>query len=334
MNNRNKVEKKIDDAKTFVKEVTPDGEKIKFKAKQAGDVIGEVVSDVKIHTKDKMKTIDDKMNSLDKELGKAIESYNASYTSMNDTGVQLYIERMRSLDILNNIEQLINSIANHPKTFDADFCEMKTQKQKFNDTCEFAKEQLIAAKKSAEGAGAGIAAGAVVACMAPSTAIWIATTFGTASTGVAISTLSGAAASNAALAWLGGGALAMGGDGVAGGGALLALAGPIGWGIAGATILTAIVLFASKKDKLNKRKNEEIISIKTNTKSIKETNAILSVLLDKTGSLRKKINELYLECIPTFGQSFNCLSENQQTQLEVLVNNAKALAALLEKNKY
>ena len=40
------------------------------------------------------------------------------------------------------------------------------------------------------------------------------------------------------MAWLGGGALAAGGGGVAAGNALLALAGPIGWGIAGADSYT------------------------------------------------------------------------------------------------
>ena len=81
----------------------------------------------------------------------------------------------------------------------------------------------------------GVTAGAAVVSVAPTVAMWVATTFGTASTGTAISALSGAAATNAALAWLGGGALAVGGGGMAAGNAFLALAGPVGWGIAGAS---------------------------------------------------------------------------------------------------
>ena len=78
----------------------------------------------------------------------------------------------------------------------------------------------------------------------------IATTFGVASTGTAISTLSGAAATNAALAWLGGGALAAGGGGMAAGNALLALAGPVGWAIAGVALLSSgILLWKGKSDK-------------------------------------------------------------------------------------
>jgi len=53
--------------------------------------------------------------------------------------------------------------------------------------------------------------------MAPTAAMWVATTFGTASTGTAISALSGAAAESAALAWLGGGTLAAGGGGMTAG---------------------------------------------------------------------------------------------------------------------
>ena len=78
----------------------------------------------------------------------------------------------------------------------------------------------------------------------------IATTFGVASTGTAISALSGAAATNAALAWLGGGALAAGGGGMAAGSAFLALAGPVGWAIAGVSVVASgLLFFKTKSDK-------------------------------------------------------------------------------------
>lgn len=80
-------------------------------------------------------------------------------------------------------------------------------------------------------AAAGVAVGAGVAAFAPTAALAIATTFGTASTGTAIATLSGAAAIIPPRQ-LGGGALAAGGGGMSAGSALLALAGPVGWGSA------------------------------------------------------------------------------------------------------
>ena len=141
--------------------------------------------------------------------------------------MQLFGERNRAVDTIGFVENLINSIANRPKSFDADFEEIETSRDTFLNSCDFSQRELQAAREAAGGAGAGLAAGASVAFMAPTAAMWVATTFGTASTGTAISTLSGAAASNAALAWLGGGALSAGGGGVAAGNALLAMAGPM-----------------------------------------------------------------------------------------------------------
>ena len=169
---------------------------------------------------------------------------------MNDRGVQLFIERTRSVDMIGLVEVLVNSIANRPKSFDSEFDEIRTNRAVFLNACDFGERQLQAAREAAGGAGAGIAAGASVAFMAPTAAMWIATTFGTASTGTAISALTGAAAESAALAWLGGGALTAGGGGIAAGNALLAMAGPVGWTIAGATLLSSILIFSKKKDLL------------------------------------------------------------------------------------
>ena len=154
---------------------------------------------------------------LDDALRIAIDQYNDAYTMMNDTGSTLYRERTRAVDMIVHIEELVNSIANRPKGFDVEIAEIQTHRESFVGTCEFAKAELEAAKKSALGAGAGVATGAAIVSVAPTVAMWVATTFGTASTGTAISALSGAAATNAALAWLGGGALAAGGGGMAAG---------------------------------------------------------------------------------------------------------------------
>ena len=103
--------------------------------------------------------------------------------------------------------------------------------------------------------------GVAVVTMGPTAAMGIATTFGAASTGTAISTLSGAAATNAALAWLGGGALAAGGGGMAAGNAFLALAGPVGWAIAGVSLLGAgFFLWKSTRDK---KRLEDIHSLQS-----------------------------------------------------------------------
>jgi len=308
-----------------------DMEALKEKSAEVSKYMGDKAVEVKdaaLKTKDDLEA---KITELDTMLAESITEYNNAFTLMNDKGVQLYVERCRATDSIENIENLINSIANHPKNFDKDFEEINTERAKFLDTCEYADQELKAARTAAAGAGAGLAAGASVAFMAPTAAMWVATTFGTASTGAAISTLSGAAASNAALAWLGGGALAAGGHGIAGGSALLALAGPIGWGIAGATLLTSILLFAKSRTKLNKQKNEEIEEVKKNTERVKEMDAKIGALLSDTNSIRTGLNRMYTDCLKTYGGDYNLFSGEQKIQLGNLVNNTKVLSAMFGK---
>lgn len=259
----------------------------------------------------------------------AIAEYNSAFAMMSDKGLSLLRQRERSADLIGFIELLVNSIANAPKSFESSFDEISVFKARFLDAEELARKDLKAAQQSAVGAGAGFAAGAAVASVAPTAAIWVATTFGTASTGTAISTLSGAAASNAALAWLGGGALAAGGGGTAAGGAILALAGPIGWTVAGATLLASIALFAKKKFDNLAAKQEALAAVKQNCASVKSANARIDDLLQKTTTLRAELANCYGEALPHFGADFRSLSDSQQKRLGVLVNNTKSCAALL-----
>ena len=268
---------------------------------------------------------------LDDILKESIGIYNNEYIMLNDTGVTLYNERTRAVDLIEFVENIINSIANRPKDFDRAISEIRVNKKKFKDVCDFTLEELASAKKTAIGAGIGISAGAAVVSVAPSVAMWVATTFGTASTGVAISSLSGAAATSAALAWLGGGTIAAGGGGMAAGHAFLALAGPVGWTIAGASILTSIVLFSNNKLKLNEKKKEEIEAVRKNTALIKKTHANIKILLAETIQLRTGLHGYYLDCLMLHSSDFTRLSPALQMKLGALVNNTKALAASLGK---
>ena len=308
-----------------------DVDSVKEKAAKATETIKEGASQVKETAITTKQDIENKITELDRMLESQITEYNDAYTLMNDKGIKLYVERCRATDTIANVEYLVSSIANRPKSFDADFEEINTRRGQFIDSCEFADRELLAAREAAAGAGAGIAAGASVAFMAPTAAMWIATTFGTASTGTAISALSGAAATNAALAWLGGGALAAGGGGVAAGNALLALAGPIGWSIAGATLLSSIILFASKRTKLNKQKNEEIESVKKNTETIREMDAKINAILVDTASIRTGLNQQTMECMKFYNADYAALDSEEKKNLGALINNTKALSALFGK---
>ena len=299
--------------------------------KKSGAVISEKAVEVKDMALDAKEDITNKLTELDRMLEGTITEYNDTYTLMNDKGMQLYVERCRAVDSIGNVELLVNSIANHPKSFDTDFEEINVNRKQFTDACEYAKKEIDAARAAAGGAGAGLAAGASVAFMAPTAAMWVATTFGTASTGTAISTLSGAAATNAALAWLGGGSLAAEGAGMAGGKALLALAGPVGWTIAGATLLTSILLFAKKRAKLNKEKNEEIEAVKRNIEVVKEMDGKINEILSQTNEIRTGLNDNYHDCLKMFGGDYTTFSDDDKNKLGAMVNLTKALSALYGK---
>ena len=135
---------------------------------------------------------------------------------------------------LNSIQECFDQIRNVPSEKQLEYEKLKSIRLQWKQQVDKIDADFKNAVAKNAGAGAaGIGAGVAVAALGPTAAMGIATTFGVASTGTAISTLSGAAATNAALAWLGGGALAAGGGGMAAGNAFLALAGPIGWAIAG-----------------------------------------------------------------------------------------------------
>ena len=308
-----------------------DMDEIKNKTKAATTTLVDKAVEVKDSAISVKEDITDKLTELDRMLKDSITEYNDAYTLMNDKGVQLYVERTRALDTISIAETMVNSIANKPKSFDTDFEEVNTNRKKFTDSCEFAEQALRDARQAATSAGASLAAGASVAFMAPTAAMWIATTFGTASTGTAISTLSGAAATNAALAWLGGGAIAAGGKGIVAGKALLALAGPIGWTIAGASLLSSILIFTSKKTKLNKQKNEEILALKNNIEAVREMDAKIDVILTETRSIRNGLNEMVTKTLPLYHADYAILDNDQKMLLGALVNNTKALSAMFAK---
>ncbi len=313
-----------------VEAVDKDGDG-KFGVSDVVKVGKKAANDIKEAADNTKESIELKLKELDIQLENAINDYNAAYASLNDTGIDLYLQRNRSVDIIDNVAELVSSIANSPKSFSTDFEEIQHNKMDFKGREEFAKKELEAAHKAAVGAGAGMAAGAAVVSSMPTAAMWVATTFGTASTGTAISSLSGAAATNAALAWLGGGAVASGGGGITAGTAFLAMAGPIGIGIAGASILASIVLFSRKRIKNNKEKNKEIENVKKNTETLKEKTGELNNILAETITLRDALNNRFKENMKLFGADYNKISDEDKLILGALVNNTKALSALFQK---
>jgi hypothetical protein len=101
----------------------------------------------------------------------AIMDYNAAYTDMSDAGMALLRERERSVDLIKLAEHLVNSVANTPKEYKADFDVIKTERKTFVSSEEFARKELNAARQSTIGAGTGVAAGTAVVSLAPTAAM-------------------------------------------------------------------------------------------------------------------------------------------------------------------
>lgn len=262
---------------------------------------------------------------------RAVNKYNTQYQTMEKLSTQLYERRQDSVSLIHEIEFLVNSIANRPKEFEKKISDIRAAREKFRETEAYAAEAMEAAVKSGAAVAAGVAGGAAVASMAPTAAMWVATTFGTASTGTAISSLTGAAATKAALAWLGGGTIAKGGLGIVGGKALLALAGPIGWGITGATTVASVAMLGHKNKQIADEAIAEAKKITIAGAELSETSAKIQHLTDETVMLMDALRDMTQANRPLKGSNYLELSENEQYRLGTMVNNTLTLAELLNK---
>jgi len=262
---------------------------------------------------------------------KAVDKFNDAYHRMEYLGRGLYERRCDCVKLIMEIESLVNSISNQPKEFDMRISEIRTAQDKFRKTEDYAKDALGADIKSGIGIATGMAGGVAIASLAPSAAMWVATTFGTASTGTAISALTGAAATKAALAWLGGGAVSAGGAGIAGGQALLALAGPIGWGIAGAATAASVLSLGHKNKQIAEQAISEAKKITVSGAEVREASAKIQQLTEETVMLMNALQNMVQENKSLEGANYLELSEDEQYRLGAMVNNTLSLAEMLNK---
>jgi len=221
---------------------------------------------------------------------------------------------------LNDIQALFDEIRNIPNEKKLECEKLKKIRLNWIQQAEkIAKDYKEAAVKNAGAGAAGVGVGVAVVTLGPTAAMGIATTFGVASTGTAISTLSGAAATNAALAWLGGGALAAGGGGMAAGNAFLALAGPVGWAIAGVALLASGLMFW--KASSDKKRLENIFTL-ISKRDIKSYNLAIVELNERISRIEKEQDMLKkaIEKIVSFGKDYNEMTEAQQYELGSYVN--------------
>ena len=263
-----------------------------------------------------------KLQLAQEEAQAAIDKTNQKITALGERTSLLY-------SALDTIQGLFDAIRNVPSDKKIEYEKLKEIRLTWKQQAEKIESDYKSAAAKNVGAGAaGVGAGVAVVALGPTAAMGIATTFGVASTGTAISTLSGAAATNAALAWLGGGALAAGGGGMAAGNAFLALAGPVGWAIAGVALLASGLMFW--KSMSDKKRIEDIFTliskrdIKSYELAIVELNERITRINGESELLNKAIS-----AIKTFGTDYDDMTEAQQYELGSYVNLMSSSTQLL-----
>lgn len=259
----------------------------------------------------------------------AEKKYNELGAKANDAILELYQLRKSASLAIDRIEKYINVLANSPKEFAKDISEVKFDIKDFNEAVRIESESFANNIKGAGAAVGGIATGGAIAALGPSAAMAIATTFGTASTSTAIASLSGAAATNAALAWLGGGALAAGGGGMAAGNAFLALAGPVGWGVAGVFVIGGSVFAAHKNKKAAEKAQTITIEIEKKISALKPKLTEVEHLVKETEKLKSALNISLM--VNTYPKDYLSFSQEQKLALATLINNVRAMGELINK---
>ena len=262
-------------------------------------------------------------------LQTAEKKYNELGAKANDAILELYQLRKSASLAIDRIEKYINVLANSPKEFAKEISEVKFDIKDFNEAVRIESESFANNIKGAGAAVGGIATGGAIAALGPSAAMAIATTFGTASTGTAIASLSGAAATNAALAWLGGGALAAGGGGMAAGNAFLALAGPVGWGVAGVFVIGGSVFAAHKNKKAAEKAQTITIEIEKKISALKPKLTEVEHLVKETEKLKSALNISLM--VNTYPKDYLSFSQEQKLALATLINNVRAVGELINK---
>lgn len=268
-----------------------------------------------------------------KKLEDSITSYEKSTKELETKAISLHNTRSYGVDVINKIEEYINTLANTPKEFEKTIEKVEINISSFKALTEISYDEKEMIRLAGGGTALGVAAGITTAAIAPTAAMAIATTFGVASTGTAISTLSGAAATNAALAWLGGGTVLLGGGGIAKGSVLLALAGPVGWGI-GAASLTAGGFLATKKNKEAAIKaDKERVEVIKASKVLKATSAEIAKLNVSTEALSINIEQSLISFVSNTKRvkSYTEFSSEEKELLRALINNTESLSVLFKK---
>ncbi|MFD1433201.1 hypothetical protein [Lacticaseibacillus yichunensis] len=273
-------------------------------------------------------------DQANEDLKLADEHYQEQGTILADQVKDLYQLRLTSIALIKKVQAHVSKLAKTPKDFQVTQHQIMLEIEAFD-----LKEETVkrAGHQTTLGAGAAAtgttlaALGVAVATMGPTAAMGIATTFGVASTGTAIASLSGAAANSAALAWLGMGTVAAGGGGMAAGTTLLALAGPVGWTVAGiagtASVVTGVLTARKNKSEAGKlvAQRLDLEKASVNIARLIEEVADLNVVTERQRTAVREANKAVT------GTDYASFTHDEKAQAGLLVNATLTLAQLVNK---
>lgn len=267
-----------------------------------------------------------------RDLTRIDREYTVTFKNAINSMERLQNTRMMAVKVMQNVERYVISIANRPRDYDMRIGKVNIQYKNFlNDVKrieEYERRKTEDAVWSVNTV-AGVLGGAGIATIAPTAAMSIAMTFGTASTGTAIASLSGAAATNAALAWLGGGALAAGGAGMVGGQVLLTLAGPVGWAISGISLAGSLAAINMSNKEIARKTEQSIVAIKKEKQRITQINIKVTALNNETKQLSNLISRQLTKIIGFGKRDYSKLTESQKNEIISLLNSTEVMSKKL-----
>lgn len=268
------------------------------------------------------------MGKSKSDLEKVQERAVNAITYTNSKIGQLGVSSRWLYSALVRIQRQFDAIKHVPEEKAKEYEQVKELSRSWRLKASKIEEQYNNAMNTGKATGAAGVFGIGLATLGPTAAMGVATTFGVASTGTAISSLAGAAANNAALAWLGGGAIAAGGGGMAGGEALLALAGPVGWTIAGVAFVVSGVLFWNAIK--NKKALERIFMLVAyrDEKKYKLAHVAIGMRINSMLEEGDNLDDAMID-IATMGIDYPSMTEEQQYRLGTYVNLMRAATQLL-----
>lgn len=273
------------------------------------------------------------MSKKDKrtEFQISVDNAQMALNAVNDRVAQLGVHALYLYESIERVQKLFDAIRGLSEEDKRKYDEIKKRTLEWRQQVDSIKEQYNSTlRKEGVGGAVGTGIGVSVAMMGPTVAMGVATTFGVASTGTAISELAGAAATKAALAWLGGGALSAGGGGMAAGKALLALAGPVGWTLAGCSaVICGIFIWKTVSDNKKLERIFTLISERDRLQYQMARTEMDSKILEIPAKTQVLNDGAMM--IQSFGTEYSRMTEHQQYVLGTYLNLLQIAADLLTK---